>query len=440
MSSPLAQPIHFERSGLTAPNAFLKSGAYSFSCRLECRRADRRASAAMSERLCTWSNEDFDQRGKPTPAYIKLYEEWGKGDIGVIVLGNVPVNRTAPEAEHNAVIDKANVTALSGDHFAHSAKPLLTISRTEQGSLVIAQLTHAGRQTGETVNKEPVSSGDVLCPPMLGQTFRRPRPMTLQEIDELVEAFGHAAEVLHKAGADGAQLHAAHGRSFLPISPRYLLSQFLSGRVNNRTDDYGGSLENRSRVVFRIIAEIQKRVPKSFLLSIKINSADFADGGLTFDECKILCQRLDEAGLDLIELSGGTYESLAWEHKSESTKAREAYFVEWSAQLRPVLKTAKLCCTGGFRTKRAMEQALTDGATQLIGLARPTTADPYFCKKILDDTLGGGQELSHSMFAQVVGSVAQIHAIANGQPIPDLSKPETMDAIMASLAKGKEQK
>ncbi|GAA5955068.1 hypothetical protein JCM21900_002775 [Sporobolomyces salmonicolor] len=405
MSSPLAQPIHFERSGLTAPNVFLKS--------------------AMSERLCTWSNEDFDQRGKPTPAYVKLYEEWGKGEIGVIVLGNVPVNRTAPEAEHNAVIDKANPWDA-----VEAFKPVIKGAKAH-GSLVIAQLTHAGRQTGETVNKEPVSSGDVLCPPMLGQTFRRPRPMTLQEIDELVEAFGHAAEVLHKAGADGAQLHAAHG---------YLLSQFLSGRVNNRTDDYGGSLENRSRVVFRIIAEIQKRVPKSFLLSIKINSADFADGGLTFDECKILCQRLDEAGLDLIELSGGTYESLAWEHKSESTKAREAYFVEWSAQLRPVLKTAKLCCTGGFRTKRAMEQAITDGATQLIGLARPTTADPYFCKKILDDTLGGGQELSHSMFAQVVGSVAQIHAIANGQPIPDLSKPETMDAIMASLAKGKEQK
>ncbi|GAA5863676.1 hypothetical protein JCM1840_000100 [Sporobolomyces johnsonii] len=404
MSSPLAQPIHFERSGLTAPNVFLKS--------------------AMSERLCTWSNEDFDQRGKPTPAYIKLYEEWGKGQIGVIVLGNVPVDRTAPEAEHNAVIDKAN----SWDA-VEAFKPVIQASKAH-GSLVIAQLTHAGRQTGETVNTEPVSSGDVLCPPMLGQTFRRPRPMTLQEIDNLVEAFGHAAEVLHKAGADGAQLHAAHG---------YLLSQFLSGRVNNRTDDYGGSLENRSRIVFRIIAEIQKRVPKSFLLSIKINSADFADGGLTFDECKILCQRLDEAGLDLIELSGGTYESLAWEHKSDSTKAREAYFVEWSAQLRPVLKTAKLCCTGGFRTKRAMEQALADGATQLIGLARPTTADPYFCKKILDDTLGGGQELSHSMFAQVVGSVAQIHAIANGQPIPDLSKPETMDAIMAGLAKGKEQ-
>jgi 2,4-dienoyl-CoA reductase-like NADH-dependent reductase (Old Yellow Enzyme family) len=107
----------------------------------------------------------------------------------------------------------------------------------------------------------------------------------------------------------------------------YLLSQFLSARVNKRTDKYGGPLENRSRIVFEIIDAIKARVPKSFLLSMKLNSADFAEGGFNEDESGKVCRMLEEAGVDLIELSGGSYESLAFEHKKESTKKRESYFM-----------------------------------------------------------------------------------------------------------------
>jgi 2,4-dienoyl-CoA reductase-like NADH-dependent reductase (Old Yellow Enzyme family) len=126
----------------------------------------------------------------------------------------------------------------------------------------------------------------------LALQFAKPRPMTVEEIDYLVEAFAYAAEVLYKAGADGAQLHGAHGyllsqvcsppSSFLIALAAYLtlyLSQFLSSRVNQRTDDYGGSLENRARIVFRIIAAIKERVPMDkFILSMKLNSADFSGG------------------------------------------------------------------------------------------------------------------------------------------------------------------
>lgn len=129
------------------------------------------------------------------------------------------------------------------------------------------------------------------------------------------ERFAFAAKVLYDAGADGINLHAAHG---------YLLSQFLSPRVNLRTDKYGGPIENRSRIIFEIMAAVRKLVPdERFMLSIKINSADFADKGFTAEECSDLVVKMEEAGMDLIELSGGTYESRGFMHKKESTIKRE---------------------------------------------------------------------------------------------------------------------
>ena len=130
--------------------------------------------------------------------------------------------------------------------------------------------------------------------------------MTIAEIEDLADRFAYAADILYKCGCDGIQLHAAHG---------YLLSQFLSPRVNKRTDKYGGSFENRSRIIFEIIAAVRARVPdEKFMLSIKINSADFADGGFSAEESQQLVIKLEDH-LDLIELSGGTYESRAFEHK-----------------------------------------------------------------------------------------------------------------------------
>lgn len=228
--------------------------------------------------------------------------------------------------------------------------------------------------------------------------FNKPRPMTIAEIDTLVESFAFAAKVLYDAGADGAQLHGAHG---------YLLSQFLSARVNKRTDDYGGelsqatasastrvltdatssfagSLENRARIILRIIDAIKERVPKDFILSIKMNSADFSEGGLTDEESRTVASWLDAKGLDLIELSGGTYEQTGFEHKKESTKAREGFFVEFSEQMKPLIKEARIAVTGGFRSADAMNKALQDGATDIIGLARPLTAEPYLCREIIE--------------------------------------------------------
>ncbi|GAA6005645.1 hypothetical protein JCM10207_005281 [Rhodosporidiobolus poonsookiae] len=406
--SLLGTPLTLPRSGKVLPTRTLKS--------------------AMTERLASYDQENLDKRGIPSEAYNHLYKVWGEGKIGVIVLGNIPVERKGLEAKGNVIID-----AKSPWDPVEAFKPAIAAAKAH-GSLVIGQLTHGGRQVNFEVDPHPISSSDVQCPPMMGMTFGKPRPATVEEIDDLVKAWGFAAKTLHAAGADGAQLHSAHG---------YLLSQFLSARVNQRTDDYGGPLENRARIIYRVVEEIKKQVPDpSFILSIKINSADFAEKGLTPEESRVVCQKLAEMGVELIELSGGTYESGAFEHKKESTKKREAYFVEFAEAIkREGLKDAVIAVTGGFRSKAAMEEALQGGACDIVGLGRPLTAEPHLIKDMLEGRTDKAKENLVDASLQTATAINQIGAIARGEPIPDLSTREGADACLAAaLGKKPEDK
>ena len=161
----------------------------------------------------------------------------------------------------------------------------------------------------------------------------------------------------------------------------YLLSQFLSPVTNKRTDQYGGSLENRSRIILEIAQEIQKRVPDTFSIAIKINSVEFDKGGFNADECRQLCASLEANKFDWVELSGGTYNEIAFNHKRESTRKREAFFLEFADIIAPALNKTKIFVTGGFRTVGAMVKALDtiDG----VGLGRPATQEFKFPNDIL---------------------------------------------------------
>lgn len=160
------------------------------------------------------------------------------------------------------------------------------------------------------------------------------------------------------------------------------MAQFLAKSTNKRTDKYGGDLENRSRIIFEIIDEIKKRVnDPTFVLGIKINSVEFQTGGFDTNECAELCKKLEAAGLDFVELSGGTYENLAFS-KRDSTKSREAFFLDFAEVIRPSLSKTIVYVTGGFRTGKAMVDAVQAGSTHGIGLARPVTADLTLCKDL----------------------------------------------------------
>ncbi len=176
----------------------------------------------------------------------------------------------------------------------------------------------------------------------------------------------------------------------MTIAHGYLLAQFLSLTTNKRTDEYGGDLDNRSRIIFEIISEIQTRVnDPSFIICVKINSVEFQPGGQTPEDCMKLCIKMEQAKVDFVDLSGGTFEGRAFEHKKESTKKRESYFIEFAEMIRPHLKKTKVYVTGGFRTASGMVQAVEGGSCDGVGIGRPLGAEPYLCKEILEGKVTG---------------------------------------------------
>jgi 2,4-dienoyl-CoA reductase-like NADH-dependent reductase (Old Yellow Enzyme family) len=231
------------------------------------------------------------------------------------------------------------------------------------------QISHAGRQTMATVNPTPKSASDVALA-MPGKQFAPPSPLTEAEILDLVERFARAARVARETGFTGAQIHAAHG---------YLISQFLSPRANVRTDAWGGSLENRARFLMEVVKRTRATVGSDFTLSVKLNSADFQKGGFGADESLAVAGMLAGAGVDVLEISGGSYEQPRMmgmdglekpEGVAKSTAAREAYFLDFAVQMRAKV-TMPLMVTGGFRTAAAMHRAITEDGVAIIGLGRP---------------------------------------------------------------------
>ncbi|WKY00323.1 hypothetical protein Q1695_014853 [Nippostrongylus brasiliensis] len=240
------------------------------------------------------------------------------------------------------------------------------------------EFRRAGRQTPLAVNAHPFSVSDIQLkgnPPL--QLYGTPIALTEEQIKtEVVDRFVFAAKYAHKHGFDGVQLHSAHG---------YLLSSFLSPTTNNRTDKYGGSVENRFRVVREVYEAIRKEIPPTtgFIVGIKVNSVEFQDKGLGVEDAKAIGAMIEACGFDFVELSGGTLEKLAFAHLRESTKRREAFFLEFAQQIRPSFKDTVVYLTGGFRTAPAMVLAVRDGSTDGIGLGRPATAEPDLPAKIL---------------------------------------------------------
>ncbi|TVY58302.1 NADH-dependent flavin oxidoreductase nadA [Lachnellula cervina] len=401
-ASPLGKPLKFEFSGKTASNRFLKG--------------------AMTERLSSWDPKDFKKRGIPSKNLINVYKRWGEGQYGQILTGNIMIEYDQLEAMGNPIIPRD--AEYSGPRF-QAFKDLATAARAH-GSLIVGQVSHPGRQVENRVQKNPVSASDVqLEGNVMGMQFAKPHAATTDEIAQITEGFAHAAEFLDKAGYDGIELHGAHG---------YLLAQFLSPTTNLRTDKYGGSLENRLRLTLEIADEIQKRVSKDFIVGMKVNSVEFQDKGFSPAEAKELCQALEAARFDYVELSGGTYESLAFEHKRESTKKRESFFIEFAEEIVKPLTKTRTYVTGGFKTVGAMTKALdtVDG----VGLARPACQEPLLPKDILEGKVTGAIKLKlddNNFGLTNVAAGTQIRQLGKDQEPIDLSVQANVDAFFKDM-------
>ena len=320
---------------------------------------NRLAKAAMTEGMA-------DAYGIPSAALVRLYGKWAQGGAGILLSGNIQVDHKHLERPGNVVIAGPPNAQL------REQLALWANAATQNGTQFWAQLSHAGRQTMKNVNPHP-HAPSALAVNLPGGQFGQPVAMAEGEIEQLIARFALAAAAVQQAGFTGVQVHAAHG---------YLISQFLSPRSNQRRDQYGGTLENRARFLLAIVAQVRAAVGTAFPVCVKLNSADFQRGGFNFDESLQVAQWLQDGGVDLIEVSGGTYEqpkllgtqgieaSEQQRYVAPSTRAREAYFVDFAKAMREQLHIP-LMVTGGFRQREAMEQALEAGAADIIGLGRP---------------------------------------------------------------------
>jgi len=318
--------------------------------------------SAMSEQLGTRDHN-------PTPGLATLYSRWAQGGIGLAITGNVMIDRTALGEPKNVVLDEHSDLAL----FKKWAEAGL-----KNNAQIWPQLNHPGKQVPNFICKEPVSPSAISLGGGLEKGFNKPRALTEPEIFDIIKKFALSAKLSKQAGFSGVQIHGAHG---------YLVSQFLSPRHNQRKDQWGGSLENRMRFVVTVYHAIRQEVGSDFPIGIKLNSADFMKGGFTEEDSMEVVKALANAGIDLIEISGGTYESPSMVgHKvKDSTLKREAYFLDYIEKVRALVDTP-LVLTGGFRSSSAMQSALDSGATDFIGLARTTAVDPDFPNKLIADS------------------------------------------------------
>ena len=242
------------------------------------------------------------------------------------------------------------------------------------------QINHPGRQAFAAINRETVGPSAISL--NMGNTskmFKLPTALTEEAIWDIIKRFGNTARIMKEAGFTGCQIHGAHG---------YLVSQFLSPISNVRTDQFGGSISNRARFVLEIYREIRYQVGSGYPIGIKINSADFQTGGFTELESLEVIRLLENEGIDLIEISGGTYEKPAMIQgdRKKSTIAREAYFLDYIEKARKLIKTP-LLLTGGIRSVSVMEKALKDGNLDFIGLARPFCLYPNLANQVFDGSV-----------------------------------------------------
>lgn len=359
---------------------------------------NRFAKPAMSEVM-------GDRNQRPTDAIINLYQRWADGGTGLLITGNVMIDSNALGENGNIVIeDEQNIDILK--RWAKAGQ--------SNGAQTWVQLNHPGRQSPKSLSTQPVGPSEVALEGPNSFAFNKPRALTIPEIHEIIQRFARSAEIVKKAGFGGVEIHAAHG---------YLLSQFLSPISNIRTDSYGGSLENRMRIIVEIYQAIRQKVGQEFPIAIKINSSDFRSGGFSEEDSIAVIHKMAKLGIDLIEISGGNYENT----KVLGSNRQGAFFVDFAARAKEGIDTPILV-TGGFRTLTGMEHAVLNNEADMVGLARATALIPNLpnqaeqgkFKKINIERLSTGIPALDKKVGSYIGLSyyeMQMHRIAKGQTV-----------------------
>ncbi|RYP13809.1 hypothetical protein DL767_010588 [Monosporascus sp. MG133] len=364
MALYLAEPITLQ-CGLILPNRLVK--------------------AAMAEGMAGVDHLPGDQRCR------EVYGEWANGGWGMVITGNMQVDSSYLGGQNDYALDNS------------IAKPVIFAAWkawaeacSQNGTKAVVQLCHPGRQTPFSKNTPIAPSpvrldlGPGILPWLIGSVvFKKPREMTLLEIKHVVQQFADAARLAADAGFAGVEIHGAHG---------YLLSQFLSARSNQRDDAYSGSPLSRALLVLEVIHAVRAAVPPGFCVGIKLNSVDY-QSETDMHACLEQLRAITAAGVDFLEISGGSFEDPLFNTGHDATKdalsktqtlqssashaTREAFFIGFAKAIRAEFKSVPLIVTGGFRTRLAMEAAIAEGSCDMVGLARPAVLDPKLPQKVL---------------------------------------------------------
>lgn len=321
---------------------------------------NRIVKSAMSDSL-------GDGRGNPTGTQMRLYERWAEGGVAASIIGEVQGDPDFAEKPGNLVLSEASDPA-----------PFTELVRrgTSAGAQLWAQLGHAGALT-------PTVIGTPKGPSAIDLPGLQAAPLSLTEIKKLPTQFAQTARLAERLGFTGVQIHAAHG---------FLLSQFLSPLFNHRSDAYGGKIGGRMRLLLEVVEAVREAVSPGFVVALKLNSSDQLEGGLQPDDALSVIGALEGRGLDLIDISGGTYFPGA---SSSSDRASAGpYFLDFAAAARS-RTTIPLMATGGFKRREEVEVAISKGAVDLVGLARALVLDPALASTWSD----GGPDPTFPRFA-----------------------------------------
>ncbi|MBH0062551.1 NADH:flavin oxidoreductase/NADH oxidase family protein [Pseudoalteromonas sp. NZS71] len=367
---------------------------------------NRIAKAAMEENL---AQEDQT----PSQALKNVYSAWAKGGTGLIITGNVMVDHLAMTGPGGLVLEQStDITA-----FAELAR----LSK-QNNCKVVMQINHPGRQVFKKMGGKALSASSVaLNMGKHSHLFGVPKAMTQTDIDDVITRFTQTALQAEKAGFNGVQIHAAHG---------YLLAQFLSPLTNKRDDKWGGSLQNRARLLLEITRSIKAACSPTFSVSVKLNSADFQRGGFEPSDAQVVVDLLNELNVDFVELSGGSYEAPAMQGKTgdERTLAREAYFLEFAKAISH-RSSIPIMTTGGI-SRLSIANNVIESGVALVGIATALAYQPNLPNKWQNEPLQLAvlpsvtwQDKTLAGLATMALVKRQIRRLGQGKPVKTNASP-----------------
>jgi len=367
---------------------------------------NRIAKAAMEENL---AQEDQT----PSQALKNVYSAWAKGGTGLIITGNVMVDHLAMTGPGGLVLEQStDITA-----FAELAR----LSK-QNNCKVVMQINHPGRQVFKKMGGKAISASSVaLNMGKHSHLFGVPKAMTQTDIDDVITRFTQTALQAEKAGFNGVQIHAAHG---------YLLAQFLSPLTNKRDDKWGGSLQNRARLLLEITRSIKAACSPTLSVSVKLNSADFQRGGFEPSDAQVVVDLLNELNVDFVELSGGSYEAPAMQGKTgdERTLAREAYFLEFAKAISQ-RSSIPIMTTGGI-SRLSIANNVIESGVALVGIATALAYQPNLPNKWQNEPLQLAvlpsvtwQDKTLAGLATMALVKRQIRRLGQGKPVKTNASP-----------------